>query len=82
MEVDHCTGFGLRGVQENRDMQWGDVEVGELSEGTYIEFNERATKTRKGACVERPFAPKIFSMCAGQCLQTCAVALFRLNHGI
>ena len=58
-------------------MQWGDVEVGESSEGTYIELNDRATKTREGASVGCPFAPNIFCTCAGQ-LETCAVALFRL----
>ncbi|XP_043247109.1 uncharacterized protein KIAA1958-like [Amphibalanus amphitrite] len=72
------TGFGLRGVQEHRDMQWGDVKLGESSEGTFIEFQERATKTRKGACPGRPFTPKIYCTCEGQCSESCAVALFKL----
>lgn len=72
------TGFGLRGVQEHRQMQWGDISVVETTEDTYLEYTERTTKTRKGQGAARPFSPKIFCTCENGCSGTCAVALFKL----
>jgi hypothetical protein len=41
--------FGLRGVDEHRKLQWGDVTVGTDHTGQeFLEFNERETKTRTG----------------------------------
>ena len=41
--------FGMRGVQEHVDLQWGDVQLHEDNTGAeYLEFNERQTKTRTG----------------------------------
>jgi hypothetical protein len=44
-------------------MLWGDVELNTDSAGReYLEFNERATKTRSGNSREtRPFKPKMFA---------------------
>ena len=42
--------FGLRGCLEHRDMRWLDVERKETADGTtFLEYNERQTKTRTGA---------------------------------
>jgi hypothetical protein len=41
--------FGLRGVDEHRKLKWGDVVMGEDNTGqSFLEFNERETKTRTG----------------------------------
>lgn len=41
--------FGLRGVDEHRKLSWGDLVMGTDHTGqSYIEFNERETKTRTG----------------------------------
>jgi len=40
--------FGLRGVDEHRKLQWGDIVLHEENGDAYIEFNERDTKTRTG----------------------------------
>ncbi|XP_052257027.1 uncharacterized protein LOC127862097 [Dreissena polymorpha] len=44
------------------NMLWGDLEIKQATDGTrYIEYTERATKTRKGVTDdERMFKPKIF----------------------
>ena len=55
--------FGLRGRHEHEQMLWGDVELKISASGQeYLEFTERATKTRNGISGDtRPFAPKMFS---------------------
>ena len=58
--LSFTTGFGMRGRQEHLTLLWGDVEIKFTSEGDkYLEFTERATKTRNGLTGTRPFAPKI-----------------------
>ena len=53
--------LGFRGVQESRQLQWGDLQLKNRDGEEYIEFNERETKTRHGNSTHlRPFAPKIF----------------------
>ena len=42
--------FGLRGRHEHIQMLWGDVEIKQDAAGhEFLEFFERATKTRKGS---------------------------------
>lgn len=55
--------FGLRGRQEHIQMRWGDVELKHSSTGEeYLEFSERATKTRNGIDGDsRAFKPKLFA---------------------
>ena len=55
--------FGLRGRQEHTQMLWGDVALLVDDCGNeFLEFNERATKTRSGTSRNvRPFAPKMFA---------------------
>ena len=54
--------FGFRGCDENRQLKWGDVTLKNDTEGTtYLEFNERSTKTRDGNSCDRAYAPKIFA---------------------
>ena len=54
--------FGLRSFKQQTNMKWGDVELKVDNAGAqYVEFTERATKTRSGKTGEhRPFAPKAF----------------------
>lgn len=55
--------FGLRGRHEHEQMLWGDIDLKTDSTGTeYLEFNERATKTRNGTGDIRPFPPKMFAI--------------------
>lgn len=42
-------------------MLWGDVELNKDGDDEYLEFKERATKTRKGDSKPRKFKPKIFA---------------------
>ena len=70
-------GFGLRGIDEHRPMNWEDVELKETSDGTYIEYTERATKTRKGTGPGRSFTPKIFCTCEEERNPRCVVELYR-----
>ena len=58
-----CVQFGLHGRQEHTDMLWGDVElVNDVAGRQYLEFSERATKTRQGSSRNsRPFPPKMFA---------------------
>jgi hypothetical protein len=42
--------FGMRGVNEHRNIKWGDITCKSDNAGLeYLEFNERQTKTRTGA---------------------------------
>jgi hypothetical protein len=44
--------FGLRGVDEHRKLEWGDITMGTDHTGqNFIQFNERETKTRTGMCM-------------------------------
>ena len=53
-------GFGLRGRHEHQQLLWGDVELKSTSEGEkFLEFSERATKTRQGLGNSRSHPPKI-----------------------
>ena len=72
------SGFGLRGVDEHRQMQWADVELKETTDGIYLEYTERATKTRKGSGPGRSFQPKIFCICEAEKNPRCMVELYRL----
>ena len=56
-------GFGTRGRQEHVSMLWGDIELKTTTSGEeFIQFTERATKTRMGQDGNtRHDAPKIFS---------------------
>ena len=46
--------FGLRGIDEHRKLDWGDVSIKKDEQGSeYLEFNERDTKTRTGDDVRR-----------------------------
>lgn len=56
--------LGLRGRQEHSTMLWGDLEL-KTTNGSdskrYLEFTERATKTRKGLNDDpRAFKAKIW----------------------
>ena len=55
--------FGLRGRQEHVQMLWGDIElIIDNSGQEYLQFHERATKTRQGSSREtRAFLPKMFA---------------------
>jgi len=55
--------FGLRGRQEHTSMLWGDLQLSTDAKGQeFVEFNERATKTRQGASRDsRPFHPKMYA---------------------
>ncbi|KAK3093435.1 hypothetical protein FSP39_015689 [Pinctada imbricata] len=56
--------FGLRGSDEHRSMQWGDVKLNRDSSGVeFLEFTERQTKTRQGENPKdiREVKPKMFS---------------------
>ena len=63
MWLNSTVHFGLRGRQEHVDMMWGDMELKTDGSGSeYIEFHERATKTRQGSTRNvRVFAPKMYS---------------------
>lgn len=62
MFLNNTMHLGLRGRQEHMAMLWGDLEPKTTSDGTiYLEYTERATKTRKGITPDqRKFMPKIF----------------------
>ena len=55
--------FGLRGRHEHEQMLWGDVELKtDATWEKYIEFTERASKTRSGISSDcRLFLPKMFA---------------------
>ena len=78
--VWYCTtkGFGFRGCNEARQLKWGDITKKTTDDGeTYLEWNERLTKTRAGnSSHQRPFAPKIFQN--GKCPSRCPIRLYEL----
>ncbi|CAC5377808.1 unnamed protein product [Mytilus coruscus] len=54
--------FGMRSRLEHQNLRWGDIDLKTTSAGEkYLEFTERATKTRSGATSDaRAFSPKMF----------------------
>ncbi|CAC5378721.1 unnamed protein product [Mytilus coruscus] len=54
--------FGMRSRTEHEHLRWGDVELKTTSSGEqYLEYSERATKTRTGVNSDsRAFPPKMF----------------------
>lgn len=56
--------FGMRGVKENHNLMWGDIILKKDEQNReYLEFFERATKTRTGSTTDlRPFCPKAFAI--------------------
>ena len=78
--VWYCTtkGFGFRGCNEARQLKWGDITIKTTDGGeTYLEWNERLTKTRAGnSSHQRPFAPKIFQNV--KCPSRCPIRLYEL----
>ena len=71
--------FGHRGRDESRQLKWGDVQLKTDSSGTsYLEFNERLTKTRDGGTVSgsRAFNPKAFENFENP--QRCPIQAYKL----
>ncbi|XP_071157837.1 uncharacterized protein KIAA1958-like [Mytilus edulis] len=54
--------FGMRSRLEHQNLRWGNIDLKTTSAGEkYLEFTERATKTRSGATSDaRAFSPKMF----------------------
>jgi len=53
---------GHRARHESRQMRWSDIIPNEDETGRYLEFRERATKTRTGETANaRPFAPRAYA---------------------
>ncbi|KAK7110393.1 hypothetical protein V1264_014276 [Littorina saxatilis] len=51
--------FGMRSVAPHRAMCWGDIQLKTNANGRrYLEYNERATKTRTGVNVKRDSNPR------------------------
>ncbi|XP_063436375.1 uncharacterized protein LOC134717811 [Mytilus trossulus] len=52
--------FGMRSRLEHQNLRWGDIDLKKTSAGErYLEFTERATKTRSGATSDaRAFSPQ------------------------
>ena len=70
--------FGFRGCQEFRQLKWGDIAKKQDDNGdTYLEWNERLTKTRAGnSSHQRAFPPKIFRN--KKFPERCPIALYDL----
>ena len=67
--------FGLRGRNEHHQMLWGDVELQSGSDGEYLVYTERLTKTRRGSNSGRAFQPRIFPL---EDKDKCPVEAFKL----
>ena len=68
---------GHRGRQEARQMRWGDISIEEDDQGKYLQFRERATKTRTGETEDtRDFIPKAYENLENPA--RCPVRLFKL----
>ena len=70
--------FGLRGgMQEHRNIMWGDIQIKEANGQEYLELQERQTKTRTGENVRdvRPVKPKMW---ASGDRERCPVMLHKL----
>ncbi|KAH3773637.1 hypothetical protein DPMN_175003 [Dreissena polymorpha] len=62
IKIEGCFYRSRLGRQERINMMWGDLEMGNLADGTrYVSYMEGATNTRKGINTDhRMFKPKIF----------------------
>ena len=70
-----CLGF--RGCHEARQLKWGDLTFHEDNGCTYLEWNERLTKTRSGdSSHHRAFMPKLFANPTSP--EKCPIRLFQL----
>lgn len=66
--------FGIRGVNEHRQMTWGDVSIETDVDGRrFIQYQERVTKTRKDPKQQRAISPRIFE--TPDTPETCPVEL-------
>ena len=74
--VSALTQNGLSGCNEAKQLKWGDITKKTTDDGeTYLEWNERLTKTRAGnSSYQRPFAPKIFQNV--KCPSRCPIRLY------
>ena len=63
MYVNNTMHLGLRSHEVHTHLRWGDIQLLTTATGEeYLEYNERATKTRTGATSDcRPFKPKMFA---------------------
>ena len=74
----NTAGFGLRGVDEHRQMTYGDVSLKTDADGLdYLEFSERSTKTRQGGDTTnlRQVKPKIWENTSNK--GRCPVSVFK-----
>ena len=74
----NTAGFGLRGVDEHRQMTYGDVSLKTDADGIeYLEFTERSTKTRQGGDTTniRQIKPKIWENTSNK--SRCPVSVFK-----
>ena len=62
MYMNNSMYFGMRSRKEHENLKWGDVELKTTSSGErFLEYTERATKTRTGVNNDlRSFPPKMF----------------------
>ncbi|XP_062595369.1 uncharacterized protein KIAA1958-like, partial [Saccostrea cucullata] len=60
--INNTLHFGMRSRLEHSNLRWGDVQVKiDTSGQKFLEFTERATKTRNGVVGgSRPYAPKMY----------------------
>ena len=54
-----CKVFGLRGHDEHRDLMCDQFTIGEDTDGKYVEFVGRSTKTYKGGLAQIELANKV-----------------------
>ena len=64
MWLNNAKLFGMRRVTENHNLTWGDVQLKtDENNNEYLEFSERATKTRTGNTNHlRQFNPKAYAI--------------------
>ena len=64
MWLNNTKRFGMRGVTENHNMKWGDVELKkDKNELEFLEFHERDTKANTGNSThQRPFNPRAYAI--------------------
>lgn len=79
---NNMTHFGMRGNKEHREMMWGDVELNFDNDlnSEYLEFHERATKTRTGVNIRdtRPCPPRMYA--SPNFPDRCPVELYKLYN--
>jgi hypothetical protein len=76
--------MGLRGRDEHRSMRWGDLKIQKTGEGKeFLEFAERASKTRDGSSYDdhRQTTPKVFCACDTLGSDKCVVEIFKKFKG-